>query len=266
MIVVQLTDPHVSESSSASRERFAAAIGFVSAMPVRPDAVVLTGDVADHGTPREYAIARELLAALPCPAYAIPGNHDDRGALRAAFGPQGANEMEDFVQFVVDDSPLRLVALDTTIPGENGGTLCAARLAWLDARLAEAPALPTLLFMHHAPFATGLDVLDAIGLEGADRFGAVVERHAQVEAIVAGHVHCALVRRFHGTVASTAAGISSRIDFDLSRPERVALVESPVELVAHAWDAGCGLRSHAWSPGTTGPRREIHDGTRWLPH
>jgi len=266
VIVVQLTDPHVSESSSASRERLAAAVAHVAALPVAPAAVLLTGDVADHGTPREYALAREILAALPCPVYAIPGNHDEREALRAAFGAQGAHAMTDFVQYTIDDGPLRLVALDTTVPRAAGGTMCAARLAWLETRLAEAPARPTLLFMHHPPFATGLDVLDAIGLEGAERFGAIVARHAQVEAIVAGHVHCALVRRFHGTVASTATGISSRIEFDLSRPGRVALVDSPVELVVHAWDATLGLRSHAWAPGTTGPRREIHDGARWLPH
>lgn len=265
MIVVQLTDPHVSESRPVALERFEAAIADVLAQPMRPDVVVVTGDLTDHGAPEEYARARAALSALPCPAYVLAGNHDDRAALRAAFGPQGTQVLEPFVQYVVDSGPLRLLALDTTIPGENGGELDAERLAWLEARLAESRR-PALVLMHHPPFAVGLEPMDAIGLGDADAFGDVIARHAPVEAIVAGHVHLMVVRRFRGTVAMTAVATSSRIDFDLSRPDRLALVEGPIEYLVHAWSPEHGLRTSVRGVAIGADRREIHDGTRWLAH
>ena len=69
----------------------------------------------------------------------IPGNHDDRGHLRDAFGTQGAKSMAGFVQYVVDEWPVRLIALDTNIPGHHAGALCAERLRWLEERLSRGP-------------------------------------------------------------------------------------------------------------------------------
>ncbi len=265
MIVAQLTDAHISDARPEAAERFARAVAHVRDLPARPDVLIVTGDLADHGAASEYARVRELLAPLPMPAYVIPGNHDERTALRAAFGRQGEHEMAAFVQYVVDAGPLRLVALDSLVPGAAAGELCAERLDWLESRLAEAPARPTLVLVHHPPFPTGLAALDAMGLRDAEGFGRVIARHPQVERIVAGHVHCGLTRRFHGTIAMTCAATSSCIDFDLSRPDRIALVEGPMEYLLHAWDSAAGLRTFAGVVGASGERREIHDGTRWAP-
>jgi 3',5'-cyclic AMP phosphodiesterase CpdA len=106
-----------------------------------------------------------------------------------------------FIQYTVEDWPVRLVALDTLIPGESGGRLCAERLAWLDARLAEAPGRPTVVFMHHPPFVTGMRKMDEMGLDGTDGLAAVIRRHPQVERIVCGHlppVDRAALRRHGG--------------------------------------------------------------------
>jgi hypothetical protein len=92
----------------------------------------------------------------------------------------------------------------------------------------------------------------------------VIARHPHVERVLAGHVHCALATRFHGTVAMTCAATASRIDFDLSRPDRIALVDGPPEYLLHAWDDAAGLRTTAVVVGATGPRREVYDGARWL--
>lgn len=265
MLVAQLTDPHVSDTNDAAGARFASAIAHLLRLPVRPDVVLVTGDLADHGRPAEYARVRERLAPLPMPVYVIPGNHDDRAALRAAFGPQGDRAMDAYVQYVVDAGPLRLVALDSTIPGENEGVLCAERLAWLDARLAEAPERPTLLFVHHPPFRIGLDALDAMGLREPAAFGAIVARHPQIERILAGHVHCAVEQRFHGTIAMTCVACSSRIDHDLSRPDRVALIDGPPECLLHTWTGTTGLLTTTSVVGEPGTREEIFDGVRWKP-
>jgi Icc protein len=113
------------------------------------------------------------------------------------------------VQYSVDLGPLRLVVLDTTRPGEDPGELDAERLDWLDAELATAPEVPTLLAMHHPPLTTGVPAWDELGLPAADRraLGDVVERHRQVRRLVAGHVHRTITGELRGrtvlTVAST---------------------------------------------------------------
>jgi 3',5'-cyclic AMP phosphodiesterase CpdA len=113
------------------------------------------------------------------------------------------------VQYSADLGPLRLVALDTTIPGQDAGQLDAARLAWLDAELARAPEQPTLIAMHHPPLVGWMPAFEDIVLPDADRraLAEVVEGHPQVRRIVAGHVHCVLATELAGrpvlTVPST---------------------------------------------------------------
>src|ERR1700760_247621 len=144
-LLAQISDPHIGASwdgvdpIAGLREVVAA----VAALPDRPDAVLLSGDLTDNGGPAEYATVRELLAPIGAPVHAIAGNHDDRAALRAAFGLPGPDA--DPIQWAADLGPLRLVGLDTTIPGRAGGELDAERLAWLDAELSAAPRQPTLL-------------------------------------------------------------------------------------------------------------------------
>ena len=94
------------------------------------------------------------------PVYVVPGHHDRRDTLLARFESQGKHSMPGFMQYVVDDFPVRLISLDTHVPGTDTGELCAERLAWLEARLTEAPSKPTLLLLHHPSFDTGLRVLD----------------------------------------------------------------------------------------------------------
>jgi len=124
-------------------------------LPQRPDVVVATGDLVDSGGMEEYAHVRRLLAPLSMPIYLIPGNRDDRAAMRSAFSDHAyLHQWQPFIQYAVDDWPLRIVALDTVVPTESGGRLCVERLDWLDRTLASKPDRPTLLIMHHPPFPT----------------------------------------------------------------------------------------------------------------
>src|SRR3989475_10683326 len=135
-------------------------------LPQRPDLVLATGDLTDSGRAEEYAHLRELLAPLRMPVYFIPGNHDERGALRAAF-PDHAYllQSDPFVQYAIDEWPLRIVAIDTVIADEDGGRLDAERLAWLEKILSLKREKPKLLIKHHPPFSTLLGPNDQIGLE-----------------------------------------------------------------------------------------------------
>jgi Icc protein len=121
--------------------------------------------------------------------YVLPGNHDDRRALRRNFGVPG--EADEPVRYSVDLGPLRLVVLDTTQPGEVAGELDANQLNWLDAELSTAPDQLTLVAMHHPPILTGIPGWDEIGLSTLDRraLADVIGRHRQVRRLVCGHVH-----------------------------------------------------------------------------
>jgi Icc protein len=190
-LLVQLSDPHIGadwngeDPVAALRE----VVEAVVALPNRPDAVLISGDLSEHGSAAEYAAVSQTVAAIGAPVHVIAGNHDDRAALRAAFGLPGQDAGP--IQWAADLGPLRLVGLDTTIPGQEGGALGTEPLRWLDAELGRAPAQPTLLAMHHPPIATGVAPWDAIGLPPADRaaLARILDDHAQVRGVVSGHVH-----------------------------------------------------------------------------
>jgi 3',5'-cyclic AMP phosphodiesterase CpdA len=269
MIIAQISDPHITRPGAeldrtyATAEHLRRAVDHLLRLPARPDLVLLTGDCVDAGSAEEYERLRELLSPLTMPVYAVPGNHDDRQRLREAFGAQGTRPMAEFVQYVVEDWPVRLIGLDTNVPGEPGGRLCAERLGWLADRLAEQPARPTVIFMHHPPFRTGLHVLDAMGLDGSEALGAVVARHPNVERVLAGHVHRLMQRRFHGSVAMTCPSTAHQVHLDLQRPQRLAVVMEPPTCLLHAWDERSGLVTHASPIGKHGPVEEVHDGEKW---
>jgi 3',5'-cyclic-AMP phosphodiesterase len=200
-----------------------------------PDAVLVSGDLAEHAADAEYERLRELLAPLQAPLYVLPGNHDDRLALRRHFGLSGAGG--EPVQYAADLGPLRLVVLDSTRPGEDEGELDADRLAWLEATLAGAPDTPTLVALHHPPLLTGIPAFDEIGFPAADReaLGRVVEGHPQVRRIVAGHVHRAISAELGGrsVLAAPSTYVQARLDFGAAEIELSA--DDPPGFAVHAW-------------------------------
>lgn len=233
-LLVQLSDFHIGAdwADDDPVAKLAAAIESVSALRPQPDAVLVSGDLADHAADAEYEQVRELLAALPGSLYVLPGNHDDRRALHRHFGVPGG-DLEP-VQYSADLGPLRLIVVDTTRPGEDPGALDADRLGWLDEELAMAPKSPTLLAMHHPPLLTGVPVWDELGLPDADRqaLGHVVARHAQVRRIVAGHVHRTIIGELAGRAVLTVPStyVQCRLDF---RSQELELADEPAGFAVH---------------------------------
>ena len=270
MIIAQLSDPHITlENQGIDRNddrafHFQRAIAHLARLPAPPDVVIITGDCVDGGNIAEYERFRELLRPLTMPIYVIPGNHDQRDNLRKVFGDQGAAPLPGFIQYVVDSGPVRLIALDTNVPGQGVGALDAERLGWLDERLAEAHERPTIIFMHHPPFLTGLKVHDHIGLMDADALGAIVARHPQIDRIVAGHIHTTMLRRFYGTLAMTCPSTSHQLFPDLHQPERLVVLQEPPACLLHVWGAHTGLVTHTSLIGEYGPAKMLHDGANWV--
>ncbi|WP_420597115.1 phosphodiesterase [Deinococcus sp.] len=268
MIVAQLSDPHLAYTAEGARYgsevALAQAAQHLLHLPSLPDAVVVTGDLADQGRAEEYARVRQVLSALPMPIYVIPGNHDDRSRMLEIFGTQGTQELPGFVQYVVDEGPLRLIALDTLILGQDGGTLSAVQFAWLEDRLTQAPQHPTLLLMHHPPFLTGIPVTDAIGFQATEALGQLVARHPQIEGIAAGHVHSSMFRRFWGTVALTCGSTQHQLVPDLRRPLGFAAREEAPTCLIHVWQPQTGLVTLTSRIGEASPVELLHDGQRWV--
>jgi 3',5'-cyclic AMP phosphodiesterase CpdA len=190
-LLLQLSDLHIggNENGIDPLPRLEAVIEAVRGLPNRPDGVLVSGDLADDGAEGGYQVAREMLARLDAPLHVLPGNHDDRGRIRAAFDLPG--EGEEPVNYSIDLGELRLVLFDSNVPGRDPGSYDADRLGWLDRELAVQPERPTLLGVHHPPLATGVAEWDAINLGRSDReaLGEVVARHPQLRAIVGGHLH-----------------------------------------------------------------------------
>jgi 3',5'-cyclic AMP phosphodiesterase CpdA len=250
MILAQLSDPHICArgqrlfgraDTSAALE---AAIRRLEAWPTPIDLVVVTGDLTEHGLPEEYAEFRRIMAGLSAPFVVLPGNHDRRDALHAALGDTEGLPATGPFYYCIERFPLRLICLDSLVEGQGSGRLGPEQLAWLDRTLASAPERPTVVALHHPPFSTGISHVDRVGLEDAEALGAVVGRHGQVERVIAGHVHRAMQRRWHGAIASTAPSTTHAVGLDL-RPGADALYiyETPGLQLLH-WREDQGLVGH----------------------
>lgn len=191
LLLAQLSDLHIgaTEEEVDPLVRLETVVEAVLGLPNAVDAVLVSGDVSDDGGEESYRLARSVLARFECPVHVLPGNHDDRARLRVAFGLPGAGG--EPVNYSVEADPLRLVLLDSNVPGQDPGRFGPRDLAWLEATLREEPERPTLLALHHTPLSTGLPGWDAINLDPAEieALGAVIARHPQLRAIVGGHLH-----------------------------------------------------------------------------
>ncbi len=234
MLLVQLSDSHLGAAWAGvdPAARLAEVLDEVRRLPDRPGAILMTGDLAENASDGEYELAVEMLSRLALPVYVLPGNHDNRGAMRRHFDLSGAAEAP--VRYAVDLGPLRLVILDSTRPGEDRGELDADRLEWLEAELTLAPDQITLLAMHHPPCSTGSPTWDRIGLPSADRqaLGEVLRRHPQVRRIAAGHVHQMIAAELAGCGILAIPSTYLQARLDLTSPE-IEFVADPPGFAVH---------------------------------
>jgi Icc protein len=223
----------------------AAGVRAVLELNPRPQAVLVTGDLADTPGAREYERVRELLAPLPMPVFVLGGNHDDRDALREYFALNGStgNAGEPF-RYSAAIGGLRLVVCDSTIPGRDQGQFDLEHRGWLEAELALDTATPTVVAMHHLPVLTGIGPLDELGVPEADRtaLADVLAVNPQVRRVVSGHVHRGLFDVLGG--CGVVACPSTYLQAPLEIPgDELRLVPEPAGFLLHA-ELGEELVSH----------------------
>ncbi len=185
----------------------------------RLDAIVVTGDVTDLGEPDAYRRVHEALQPVVTATGAeivwVMGNHDERGAFRESLLGEAPSSAP--VNCVVHVGGLRMLALDTSVPGYHHGEIDAASLAWLDEQLAQPAPEGTIIAMHHAPIATPLALMDVLELRGQDELAEVI-RDRDVRLILGGHLHYATNGVFAGIPVSVAG--ATAYTMDLSAPPR----------------------------------------------
>jgi Icc protein len=204
MIFAQLSDLHL-DGGERAEARVAAVMTYLNDLARPIDALLVTGDIADHGRPGEYRRAAELLKH-PAPMLVCPGNHDSRAAFRAGLlglpaddAPINAAQEVDGVLFAMCDS---------TIPGSAAGFLADSTLEWLDDVLSHGDG-PAVVAFHHPPVPVSVPLVDAIRQSGEQRLADVVARHPRVAALLAGHVHTGASTTFAGVPLRIAPGVAS---------------------------------------------------------
>ncbi len=201
------------------RARLEACIADINTNHADAELCLVTGDLADRGAPAAYEALSEALAGLEVPYRLLIGNHDDRAAFRAVF-PQTPLDDNGFVQSVVRTTAGDLVLLDTHEPGTGAGSFCAARQAWLGARLAEAGGRPVYLFMHHPPFDIGIPSLDRIKLLDPEGLAAALDGSAKIAHLFFGHVHRPVSGSWRGIPFSALRSTVHQVplDFETEAP------------------------------------------------
>ena len=188
MLLIQVSDLHL-DGSPERHERAERVMAYVNGL-TGVDAVLVSGDIADHGEPAEYAEAGQLLAS-PHRVLTCPGNHDVRGPYESVL--LGRSPSGGAVNEAHEVAGVLIAMCDSSRPGRADGLLDEPTLGWLDGVLADRPAL---VCFHHPPATMHQPMIDEILLTDADRLGAVLDRHPGVVAVLCGHAHTAAATTF----------------------------------------------------------------------
>jgi len=248
MLIAQITDLHALPPGQCldgldTNALFGRALRCLTRLEPAPDLVLITGDLAEGGTEQSYEKLEEALAMLDAPYFLAVGNHDRREAVRRVFSGLPYMPKSGPIQYTVEDYPVRLVSVDTLDEGRGGGCLCSERIAWLDGELARRPETPTLLFMHHPPFTSGIDWMDASRFRGVEPLAGLLRRHRQVRRIVCGHLHRPILSDFAGIPVSVAPSTCYQVHLDLAPAAPPHIVLEPPACHLHLWDE-CRFVTH----------------------
>jgi Icc protein len=241
--IAHLSDLHLGGPSEA-RSRNDLVMSHVLALDPRPDVLLVTGDIADHGLPEEYAAAREVLDRWPGLMLVGTGNHDVRDAFADGLleGRRTAR-----LDLVLETDTARFLMLDSLVeapPGEriDHGELADNTLTWLDDQLASSPR-PTFVCLHHPPVEIGVGLMDPIMLREPERLAAVLARHPHHVATLVGHAHTQAASTFAGRPVLVGGGVASTVPLD-AEPLPLIWEAGPPTMAFHHQHADGRLTTH----------------------
>jgi 3',5'-cyclic-AMP phosphodiesterase len=247
VVVAQISDLHVKAPGSLAYGRVDTAkalercVAALNALDPAPDFVVISGDLADTPTTEEYDHLSCLLLPLKWPYAAIPGNHDSRELMRAAFPKAPYARLSGPLDQRLEVGGLDLLLLDSSVPGKPHGEMSEQTLQWLEATLASSADRPALLFLHHPPFVAGIWHMDRQNLRNAGELAAIVARHPRVQLVACGHVHRATLTMFAGRSCTICPAPNHAVDLDLAHLREPSFKIEPPGFHLHVWFPGEGF-------------------------
>jgi Icc protein len=253
MLIAQITDIHLGfdplDPDELNRRRLDAVLKALVEMSPRPDLLLATGDLVEDGFDDvSYERLRDILANLPFPVHFALGNHDSRSDFLACFAE--AETADGFLQYAIEDHPVRILVLDTLEEARHGGAFCATRAGWLRDRLAEQPDRPTIVALHHPPIETGLSwMTENPDADWVLRLWDVIAEADNIVAMIAGHLHRPVVTQWAGTTLAICPSTAPQVALDLEpidpeQPDgRPMIVADAPWFGLHLW-TGSGLVSH----------------------
>jgi Icc protein len=241
MIIAQISDFHTVPKDKLvfgvvdSRTALSNAVDAVLRLDPPPDVVLVTGDLADSPDPEVYAHVASELARIPIPTFVIPGNHDSRSTMLDWFPSLPTIEEERFVAYAIEDYPVRLIGIDSTVEGKHTVEFCERRARWLDTTLAQRPNTPTLIFLHHPPIESGVVAMDFLGFDWTSELESVVRRHGQIVRITCGHHHRPMTAAWAGTVVTVAPSTSHQFPTRFGEDALPAFAVEAPGMLLHYW-------------------------------
>jgi 3',5'-cyclic-AMP phosphodiesterase len=239
VVLAHVSDIHI-DADPRSVDRTGRVMRYLADLPTPVDAVVVTGDLADHGEEAEYERVRTLVD-LPVPVLLCPGNHDVREPYRKVLLDEPAAGTPINRAHRVGD--VLLAMCDSSIPGRADGLLADETLDWLDAELSAAADIAAFVCFHHPPVMLGAPFLDRIRQFETDRLAEVVARHPNVVALLCGHAHTAAASTFAGRPLLVAPGVASTLLLPFES-DAVLDRDAPPMLALHILDQDRRLTTH----------------------
>lgn len=240
VVVAHLSDTHL-DGGERNADRAARVMAYLNGLPRPVDAILVTGDIADHGLPAEYDQANKILSS-PYPVLRCPGNHDVRRAYQEVLLGQPNGEAP--INQVHEVSGAVFAMCDSTIPGRDDGFLTDETIAWLERVLADSPDdAPVFVCFHHPPVELHIPWIDEIRQHGEQRLADLVTRHPQIVAILCGHAHTAAASTFAGRPLLVAPGVVSTVKLPWERGD-VVDYDLPPAVAFHILDEDRRLTTH----------------------
>jgi len=252
MIIAQISDTHIALGTPDADRRIrdlATTVADINALDPRPNVIVHTGDIVHNGRQDEYAQAVATLAKAHAPVYVVAGNKDNRANLRQAFSAYGYFSPDsDFVDYAIDEYPVRLIALDTLSSRSNKGDFCRERVRRLIDLIDAETTKPVAVFTHHPPFEVPVGP-HPLHFETPDAMSALrraLQHSGRVVAVFSGHVH----RPARGQVGSIPASVMPCIATTLRKGEYPADMKTRPVYHVHRFDPVWGFATETRIVGT----------------